>query len=151
MVERTPICPIHHSTAAATCVGGFAAERRAVRAGEIDRQLRAPGSQQQWRRSSKCGQCHVYGLTMLQALLSLSLFLIPFCSPCIHASSSAALRPPTPTAAEFTSGSGTCSVRRIQSSNFQILIANTTRDLASNYFHDAKVFPSTYCTNASTE
>jgi len=30
MVERMPICPFHHSTAAATCISGFAAERRAA-------------------------------------------------------------------------------------------------------------------------
>jgi len=43
--------------------GGFAAERRAERAGDIDRQRRPPGAQQQRRRStapsSKCEQCHV--------------------------------------------------------------------------------------------
>ena len=55
-VDRPCVCLSRHSTAAAC--GGFA-----VRTGDIDRQRRATGAQQQQRRStslsSKCEQCYV--------------------------------------------------------------------------------------------
>ena len=56
--SRPSVCPIIRPQQRAT---GLLLS--AVRAGDIDRQLRAPGGRQQRRRStalsSKCGQCHV--------------------------------------------------------------------------------------------
>ena len=46
---RPSVCLFHHSTADAAC-GGFAAD--AVRAGDIDRQRRPPGAQQQQGRGT---------------------------------------------------------------------------------------------------